>query len=52
MTGYIKPQSQEMFRHGKAHLVALAAGKGKQAAEARFELERRAKNKSLKRQAS
>lgn len=52
MSGYIKPESQVMFRHGKAALVAIAAGKTKDAAAARFELERRAKNKALKRQAS
>jgi hypothetical protein len=37
-----------MFRHGKAALVALAAGKGKDAAAAAFELQRRAKNKAAR----
>ena len=47
---YIAPSDSQMFRHGKAMLKQLAAGKGRQAAAAQAELARRAHNKSLKRQ--
>ena len=47
---YIKPADSEMFRHGKAHLLHLAAGRGKQAEAAQFELKRRSDNKAAKKQ--